>query len=472
MLTLIDNSTLTAVQRITGDAPSLSKHSAEADVLGFENLIVGLLFYDGILSVDDYKPQFRKSREKAFPFLHQISPEIITASGLAKASLDEAKTFSPRIEGGRFTDDATASLFEQLELSVITTWDISSSVYYLTLKMLGEEGGEDFSNFSAITSEIFCELEDKRTCLSNIDGDVQLFDRNGKRIASDYKVPGARWGAGDQGGLTPGLNAFVSALSWLAYKSIYYTTAANWYKADSSLHPVRQAFQLQYLRQKGVYDQNMAQGLLSRLSGAFRQEIDFIVNQTHPTGFEADIPLFIAWLAERTKDPRLIINEALELREADEFVEVREQLNEISNAFEDDEPAKASKKIAKITKHATSAMQLLRKRYGLPNELGLNPTKLIQVYNASTAVTELPRAPSLLSKIPLPLVVQEQLHRKGFSAIFRNLGREIGNVWRLGSTLETLKSRVELVDGGQKAYSPRIELPQYMNAHSQWKSPM
>ncbi|MEM7697919.1 MAG: hypothetical protein AAF236_05895 [Verrucomicrobiota bacterium] len=216
----------------------------------------------------------------------------------------------------------------------------------------------------------------------------------------------------------------------------------------------------------------MAQGLLARLSGAFRQEVDFIVNQTHPTGFEADVPLFIAWLAERTGDPRLIIDEALELREADEFVEAREQLNEISNAFEDDEPAKASKKIAKITKHATSEMQLLRKRYGLPNELGLNPTKLIQVYNASTAVTELPRAPSVLNKIPLPLIVQEQLHRKGFSAIFRNLGGEIGNVWRLGSTLETLKSRVELVEGGQKAYSPKIELPQYMNEHSRWKSPM
>lgn len=472
MLTLIDNSTLTAVQRITGEAPSFSKHSAEADILGFENLIVGLLFYDGILSVDDYKPEFRKSRERAFPFLHQIAPSIIVESGLAEASREEAAAFRPRIEGGRFSDNATASLFEQLDLSVITTWDISSSVYYLTLKMLGDECGEDFSNFSAITSEIFCELEDKRNCSSKINADVELYDRNGTKITKDYKVAGARWGAGDQGGLTPGLSAFLSALSWLAYKSIYYTTAANWFKADSSLHPVRQAFQLQYLRQKGVYDQNMSQGLLARLSGAFRQEIDFIVNQTHPTGFESDVPLFIAWLAERTKDPRLIVDEALELREADEFVEVREQLQEISNAFEDNEPARASKKIAKITRHATSAMQLLRKRYGLPNELGLNPTKLIQVYNASTAVTELPRAPSLLNKIPLPLIVQEQLHRKGFSAIFRNLGREIGNVWRLGSTLEILKSRVELVEGGQNAYSPKIELPQYMNAHSKWKSPM
>ncbi|MEM7697920.1 MAG: hypothetical protein AAF236_05900 [Verrucomicrobiota bacterium] len=194
------------------------------------------------MTVDDYKPQFRKSREQAFPFLHQISPSIISESGLAEASREEAAAFSPRIEGGRFADEATASLFEQLELSVITTWDISSSVYYLTLKMLGEEGGEDFSNFSAITSEIFCELEDKRNCSSNISADVDLFDRNGTNITSDYKVAGARWGAGDQGGLTSGLSAFVSALSWLAYKSIYYTTAANWYKADSSLHPVRQAY--------------------------------------------------------------------------------------------------------------------------------------------------------------------------------------------------------------------------------------
>ena len=40
------------------------------------------------------------------------------------------------------------------------------------------------------------------------------------------------------GGTTRALDMFIASLNWLAYKSIYYSLAAKYLKADTFLHPI------------------------------------------------------------------------------------------------------------------------------------------------------------------------------------------------------------------------------------------
>ena len=54
---LIDNATLTAVQRIEGHILTKSKDSIDTDIVAFENYIQSILFYDRIVAVDDYIPE-------------------------------------------------------------------------------------------------------------------------------------------------------------------------------------------------------------------------------------------------------------------------------------------------------------------------------------------------------------------------------------------------------------------------------
>ena len=56
---LIDNSTLTAVQRIQGDVLTKSKDSIDADIVALENFVQAILFYDQIIAIDDYVPKCR-----------------------------------------------------------------------------------------------------------------------------------------------------------------------------------------------------------------------------------------------------------------------------------------------------------------------------------------------------------------------------------------------------------------------------
>jgi hypothetical protein len=56
---LIDNSTLTSIQRILGDIPVKNRAIIDNDILALENYIQAILFYDEIICIDDYKSNLK-----------------------------------------------------------------------------------------------------------------------------------------------------------------------------------------------------------------------------------------------------------------------------------------------------------------------------------------------------------------------------------------------------------------------------
>lgn len=48
---IIDNATLTAVQRLLGEIPIYNKHTIDGDILAFETFIQAILFHDDICYV-------------------------------------------------------------------------------------------------------------------------------------------------------------------------------------------------------------------------------------------------------------------------------------------------------------------------------------------------------------------------------------------------------------------------------------
>ena len=71
---LVDNATLTGVQRITGDVASRTRESVDTDIVALENLVQSILFYDRIIAIDNYIPKHREERIKSFPFIEFIDP--------------------------------------------------------------------------------------------------------------------------------------------------------------------------------------------------------------------------------------------------------------------------------------------------------------------------------------------------------------------------------------------------------------
>ncbi|NRT71470.1 hypothetical protein [Clostridium beijerinckii] len=117
---LIDNSTLTAVQRILGDIPIKNKHTIDGDIIALENYIQAILFYDKVIYIDDYKENYRASRSKFFSNMMNFSPGEVGYASLIETTKKLTEEIVPCIEGGKFTDKDFKPFFELADLMFLS----------------------------------------------------------------------------------------------------------------------------------------------------------------------------------------------------------------------------------------------------------------------------------------------------------------------------------------------------------------
>ncbi len=248
---LIDNATLTAVQRISGQVLTKSKDSVDTDIVALENMLQAIFFYDEIIAIDDYIPQFSVERKKQFSEIRFLDKEKFKLSEIEIEASKIADNIRPEIRAGEFANPEFKELISLLKTHIICTWDISSSVYHLTLKNLSDNN-EDLKKYGNIAAGIFTELNEASKSGNHPSSDVKLIDRLGKLISKGYKVPGAKWSGGNgssEGEASGAIKAFVASLIWLANRSIFYSLSSKYLKADAFLYPIRQSYQQHYISQ-------------------------------------------------------------------------------------------------------------------------------------------------------------------------------------------------------------------------------
>lgn len=470
---LVDNSTLTAVQRISGDVITKSRDSVDTDIVALENYLQAILFYDRIVAVDDYIPVHRESRISSFPNIDFLNKDEFNLSEIEQQAKDKADSLQPKIQGGSFVNEDFKKLIELLQTHITCTWDISLSVYHLNLKSLSDNPSE-FDKYGNIAAAIFAELGDSAELGQRTSGNVELVDRFGQPIQKGYKVPGAKWGDGSgesSGEASDAIKAFVASLVWLANRSIFYSLSAKYLNADTFLYPIRQAYQQTYMSQTCNYGFDYAKNIVEHFSTTASEDLVNIHNAGLVGATSTSLPMFSAWLARETGDPSMIIESAYNMRNNPEFVESREQLREIRRLFDEAEIASANKAVLKVVTDFNKSSNNLRVKYGLQTRQGVPVTKLIHVYNTYAAVNGLPKAPAYNFKIKPPEFLYNLRKPRGFNAVYRNLTHDLSTVWSMGEARDILGSKVVL-DKSARVYAPKQEQPRYSHAHSQFKSPM
>ena len=81
---LIDNATLSGVERITGVSKTLNLHNIDNDILCLEKLLTAILFSDQLIGVDDYKDEYRSQRLRKFDFIEFKKVDAIKYDELTK----------------------------------------------------------------------------------------------------------------------------------------------------------------------------------------------------------------------------------------------------------------------------------------------------------------------------------------------------------------------------------------------------
>lgn len=454
-----------------GEIPVRTLNSVDADIAALDNVIQAILFYDDIVVIDDYKEEYRESRKERFGEFRFLDPSLYNLPEVNAAAQEQAELVRPTISGGEFRDDDMRELLENLKMHMVCTWDMSSSVFYLTMKLLGKPDTEEFEKYSRLSASIFQELQDQYRAGGNSEGTASLFDSKGRPIGDDYTLTRRNGKAGEVGGMSPALETFIAALRWLSYRTIYYSIAAQHLQADLFLYPVRQAYHIHYMSKTGDYGADFTSSVLASMSGKVSSTVEAVINVARPSRIDMRIPVFSAWLVSQTNNVKSVLRMAFEIRDDSAIADARGQLREIRNLYDSDALEEASEKTQKILRHLDRSLAEVRRRFGIKTEEGPSLATLVKVLNPILSLQGLPGLPKLGEDVALPDWMTNIIPKRGAAALYRDIGSDLSNYPKLGKIRDQLGAAVWL-DDSQPTHSPKAEDPKYRYAKSRWKIPM
>lgn len=462
---LIDNASLTAVERAVGKVVVKNPDTINGDLVAFENLIQAILFYDDLICIDNYKEEHRDARINHFDFIRFLSPDSFDLDQIDALAQKQARSVQPEIRGGEFADDDFRELVDSLKLNMVCTWDMRSSVYYLTMKMLGQPNTPEYEKYSELSSAIFNELSDAGSTKGYWSTNAILVSSKGHvHTPQEFQkhVDGL-------GGVTRPLEMFIASLNWLAFKSIYYSIAAKHLRADTFIHPIRHAYQLHWMKKTGAFGHDFSAKLLSNLSNKISTSVSEIVDHGRSATVSLDIPIFSAWLAQESGGIQNSIGAALELKKSDDFKVARETLREIKIAYDESGLAKGNAKSTKLISDLEKISGDLKRGYGVPSPQGIQGSFLIKSINSITGLFGIPAIPDKEFALSTPDFMKNNQTR-AFSTIFKDVANELTSIERLGGHRDLLTSQFQIDDEYYTA--PKTEDPKFRGVSSGWKLPM
>ena len=464
---LIDNSTLTSVQRILGKISIRDKEIVYSDISAFENLIQAILFYDDIIAIDDYKKEYRESRKKDFDFIRFIDSNRFNLDRFEEKADQELERFVPKIRGGKIEEENLKSLFELLKINVVCSWDLSSSVYYLTLKLLGNIDSSEFEKYGALSSAIFNELNDLYSSSNGkINDYVELYDSNGIPVRPSTKLIDKQGDKKDQT-VSESFKYFMAGLKWGYLRTVYYSNVAEYLRADVFLHPIRHVSCARY---KGImhnFPGDYLSDILKNFSTSTSETIEHNINIGRFTKITFDMPLMIAWLIQRTKDPLKIIEEAYNIKSSDLFTRTREHLKTIRNIYDNGDFETAQKEISKIKKDLEKTLEDIKSKYSVQAKSGISILPLIKIINSVSPI----KIPEIDIAIDIPNQIKYCLNKNSTATIYRNIAKDLSCIPQLGETYELITKNL-WVDTDKTPMPLKVEDPKYLRYKSYWKIPM
>jgi len=239
---LIDNSTLTAIQRLLGVITVKDKNIIDSDILAFEQMVEAILFFDKIVCLDDYKPEFSPSRKEYFSEIQFVDPSIFDYDYFVKKASEVTENLVPKIQSGEIKSTEFKKYFDHLKIPMIFTWDISSSVYYLTQKILGNEIGVDIEKYGVLTSALYSEgYNINKSVVAQDLQRVELYDKSGRIDINRYKLI-SKEGHQVDAKFSKQFEFFVAGLNWLSLRTTIYLLLGEYFQSEVFLHPIRQGF--------------------------------------------------------------------------------------------------------------------------------------------------------------------------------------------------------------------------------------
>lgn len=424
-LILVDNATLSGVERLIGESQTLNLNNIDNDILCFEKLVTAILFSDSLISVDDYKEKYRSARLRRFDFIEFLAIDRETYADLSSEASDFAKNMIFSFDGSKPTGDVV-SFFESLRIDPQLRWDVFVSSEYLTLSLLVKDTRDVryekaidsvFRNESANAGAVVAGADIPATVsvrghpeISDIKDLVQVF----ASANSNYSGT-ASWSL---------LQRFIFGYGWVAERSHFYNAVAVKKNADAFLAPLRDAFCESCCR---LESRSQVNSLLERLKSSSQDTLAKIVDASGRAKFAMKLPFFTAYLISVCDNPKQCIDHALQIRNTSDFRDCRVILHNLNHLTSQDRYAEVNNILRLLEQSCNSLM----KKYGVSTEGGLQLSLSLGLTGVSAGIGGIK-----LNKLFAPY------RNRPFTRVFRNIAQDMLNVERLGTLYEKLCSSI------------------------------
>jgi hypothetical protein len=442
---LVDNATLSGVERLTGESQTLNLNNIDNDILCLEKLITAILFSDSIIGVDDYKDSFKSQRLKKFDFIDFLNIERETYNALARDAADFARSMAFSFDGSKPVGDVV-SFFESLRIDPQLRWDLFVSSEYLTLSMLVNDTGN--IRYETAIDSVFRN--------ENADGNAVSAGENFSPTVSverhpeitDVKAIVQAFASGNSnfsGSASRSLlDRFVFGYGWTAERSHFYNAIASVNEADAFLAPLRDAFCESCCR---LESRSQVNSLLENLKSTTQEALVKIVDPSGRAKFAMKLPFFTAYFISKTDFPKQCIDLALQTRNNMEFRECRVILHNLAHLSTQDK----YKEVNHILRFLEQSCISLMKKYAIAPEGSLQASISLGLSGLSVGTS-----------IKLNQLFRHYRNRP-FARVFRNVAQDMLNVERLGGLYDKLCSSIR---EHKEAMHPKISVtPKFM----EWK---
>lgn len=439
---LVDNATLSGVERLTGASQTLNLNNIDNDILCLEKLITAILFSDSVIGVDDYKDSFKSQRLKKFDFIDFLKIEPENYNALTRESAEFARSMVFSFDGSKPVGDVV-SFFESLRIDPQLRWDVFVSSEYLTLSLLVKDLA-DVRYEAAIDSIFRNESVDSSAVISG-DNFSTTVSVEGRPEITDVKAIVQAFASGNSnfsGAASRSLlERLVFGYGWTAERSHFYNAVAGLNEADAFLAPLRDAFCESCCR---LESRSQVDSLLENLKSTTQEALVKIVDASGRAKFAMKLPFFVAYFISRTDNPRQCIDLALQTRSNPEFRECRVILHNLAHLSTQDK----YKEVNHILRFLEQSCASLMKKYAVATEGGLQAS-------ISLGLT----GPSIGMSSKLNQLFRHYRNRP-FARVFRNIAQDMLNVERLGGLHDKLCSSIR---EHKEAMHPRISVtPKFM----------
>jgi hypothetical protein len=449
---LIDNATLSGVERITGVSQTLNLNNIDNDILCLEKLITAILFSDELIGVDDYKDEFRSGRLKTFDFIGFSKINRPTYDALATDAATFARSMAFSFEGSKPAGDVV-SFFEALRIDPQLRWHIWASSEYLTLSLLVD--APKYAPYETSIDSVFRnEGADRRFVAAGTDHRPAFSVANRPDITDVKDFVRALSSNNPRYAGTDGKNALdrvIFGYGWAAERSHFYNAVAHMEGADAYLAPLRDAFCESCCR---IDYPSQVVGLLETLKAKSQETLSCILEPSGQAKFAIRLPFFTAYLISRVDNPKQCIDLALSMRNEAAVRECREIFHNLNHLHLT--VAGKIQEINGILKYLDQSCENLLKKYAVSTENGLQ-------FSLSLGLTGI----NLGANVKLNQLFRSYKYTP-FTRVFRNIAQDMLNVERLGGLYDKVCSSIRRHP--EATYPGISTTPKYMehkeNEHS------